>query len=339
MDAVLLTFLPDIRWACGFTGSNGILIVSRESARFVTDGRYRIQAGREVIGAEVFVAGGDLLEYVADQELVKAVPRVLVQGDHLTLSGFEDLKERLPEVEWRPVGDLLVADVASKEEDEIRAIRAAQAVTEAVFEELLDLIRPGMTEREMAAEIVFRHLRRGAERMSFDPIVASGPESALPHARPTDKKVQGGELLLLDFGCFLGGYASDMTRTIAVGEPGEEARRVHQLVRHAQQAALDAAHSGMSSVALDAVARDVIKSAGHGDHFGHGLGHGVGLQIHEWPRVTYHTDVALPEGAVVSIEPGVYLPGRFGVRLEDLVVLRQDGAENLTRASKELIVL
>ncbi|WP_456427986.1 aminopeptidase P family protein [Rhodocaloribacter sp.] len=338
-DAALLTFLPDIRWACGFTGSSGILLVLPDAAHFVTDGRYRTQAEAEVRGATVHVPGYDLFGHVAGAGLFGAAQTTLVQAEHLTLAEMGRLEGRFPAMTWRPVEKMVAAFVAEKEPEEIARIRRAQRITDEVFAEILGVIRPGMTEKEVAAEIVYGHLRRGAERPAFDPIVAAGPNGALPHARPSDRKIGVGELVVLDFGGVRDGYASDMTRTVAVGEPGAEARRVYGVVREAQARALEAARAGMTSKALDGVARGVIKAAGYGDCFTHSLGHGIGLQTHEWPPVSFRSEEPLPEHAAVTIEPGIYLPGRFGVRIEDIVVLHADGSENLTGAPKDLIVL
>ena len=339
VDAALLTFLPDIRWACGFSGSNGILLVLPDAAHFVTDGRYLVQANREVNGATVHVPGYQLLEHVAENRLLGVAERVLYQADHVTVSQLEELEGLFPELSFVPGTEVLVSHIGRKDEQEVGRIRAAQQITDAVFEHLLGFIRPGMTEKEIAAEIVYQHLRRGADGMSFSSIVGSGPQGALPHAKPSDRKIGLHELVVLDFGCFLNGYASDMTRTVAVGEPTEEARNVYQLVLDAQNRAIDAARANMTSVELDGVARGVIEAGGYGEYFSHGLGHGLGLQIHEWPKVSYHVDQVLPAGAVVTIEPGVYLPDRFGVRIEDIVVLREGGCDNLTGARKDLVVL
>ena len=339
MEAALITFLPDVRWACGFTGSNGLLIVLREAAHFLTDGRYRTQAEEEVAGADVHVPGYDLVGHVAEAGLLGEAERVAFQSDHVTAARLGHLEEAFPDVGWQGVEGLLTKLVARKTDVEVERIRRAQRVTENVFEHLLVFIQPGMTEQEVAAEIVYQHLRRGASAMSFEPIVASGARSALPHARPSAKKIRSGDLVVLDFGCFLDGYASDMTRTVAVGEPGEEARKVYDVVFDAQQHALEAAQAGLTSKVLDAAARDVIERAGYGEHFPHSLGHGIGLQTHEWPSVSFRHDFALPENAAVTIEPGVYLPNQFGVRIEDIVVLREGGCDNLTSASKELAVL
>ena len=338
-EAVLLTFLPDVRWACGFTGSNGLLIVLADAAHFVTDGRYRAQANREISGAEVHIASNGLFEFVTDEELLGQAQAVLFQSDHLTVERCNTLRDKFEGITWEPAAHFLREQVASKDAGEVEHIRAAQRVTDAVFNRICQQIEPGKSEREIGAEIVYEHLKRGAEKMSFDPIVASGPNGSLPHARPTNRKIQQGDLIVIDMGCFLDGYASDMTRTVAMGEPGDEAREAYQAVLNAQEAAIEAAQAGMTGRALDAVARDVIEEVGLGEYFSHSLGHGVGLQVHEWPRVSRQNEDPLPEGAVVSIEPGVYVPEEFGIRIEDLVVLRADGCENLTGSPKELIVL
>ncbi len=336
---MLVSFLPDVRWACGFTGSNGLLLVTPGAAHLVTDGRYTEQARREVAGAEVLIAPANPLAFAAESGLLKEVKAVLYQADHTTVVSFNTLQQHIPDVTWIGAEELLSRDVAVKSPGEVEAIQRAQRVTEEVFSHILTVIRPGMTEREVAAEITFQHLRRGAEKMSFDPIVASGPQGALPHARPTDRRIEQGDMIVLDFGCFVDGYASDMTRTLAIGEPGPEARAVYSVVLEAQLEALRAAQGGMLSPDLDREARAVIERNDLGDYFTHGLGHGVGLQIHEWPRVSRAVDYPLPLGAVVTIEPGVYLPGCFGVRIEDLIVLEEGGCRNLTSASKELLVL
>ena len=338
VEALLITFLPDIRWATGFSGSNGL--VRPNGVRFYTDGRYSVQARREIQeGVEVFVPGYELATFMSSEKHLSGVERVGFQSDHATVAQLAEWEELFPGVEFVPMTGLFEALAGRKDDAEVARIRAAQAITEAVFDHMLGVIAPGMTEHDVAAEIVYQHLRRGASKMSFDPIVASGAQGALPHARPSSKKLEAGELVVLDFGCFLDGYASDMTRTIALGEPGDEAREVYDVVLRAQQAALDAARAGLTTRELDKTARDVIIAAGYGDYFAHGLGHGVGLQIHEWPRVSYHVDYALPAGATVTIEPGVYLPGKFGVRIEDIIVLREDGNDNLTGSPKSLIVV
>lgn len=336
-DALFITSMPDVRWSCGFTGSNGVLLVGSDSAHFVTDGRYTEQARAEVEGAEVHIADNGLDELISEEELLSECSSVVFQADSMCVARRDALSEQHEGVHWRPATKVLTHLVASKDEAEIDRIRAAQSVTEAVFEEIVDVIGPGMTEREVAAEIVYRHLKHGADSMSFDPIVASGPNAARPHARPTDRTLQEGDMVVVDMGCFRDGYASDMTRTLALGDPGAAAQRGYEAVLRAQIEAINAARPGMTGQELDAVARSVLEEADLENYFTHSLGHGLGLQVHEWPRVSHTSDAELPEGACITIEPGIYVPEEeYGVRIEDTVVIRAERCENLTRSSKEL---
>lgn len=340
VDAVLLTSLPKIRWACGFTGSNGLLIVGPDSASFVTDGRYTDQARAEVEGADVHIAENGLSACVGEAGLLAAFSRVAFQADHVSVARRDALADDHETVDWIPESGMLTRLVGSKSQHEVSQIRAAQSITEEVFRELIELIEPGMTERQLGAEIVYRHLRKGAESMAFDPIVASGPNGARPHARPTDRALQEGDMVVIDMGCFRNGYASDMTRTVALGDPGDAARKGYNAVLEAQGAALTAARAGMTGAELDAVAREALREAGLAEYFTHGLGHGLGLEVHEWPRVSRTSDDDLPVGACVTIEPGVYCPEKeYGVRIEDIVVLHEGDSENLTQSPKELITL
>ncbi len=333
-SGALVTTLPDARWLTGFTGSNALVAVLDDRAWLLTDGRYAEQAGRETSGLAVEIVTGALALRLP--ALLPHAPLVLLrQSDGLALDAARQMAEALPRAVWMDAPGLLTPFRAVKSEGEIAAIANAQAITDRVFEEICGLVAPGMTEKEVAAEVVYRHLRRGAEKMAFEPIVASGPNSALPHARPTARRLERGDVLVLDMGCVVDGYASDMTRTVVLGEPRDaHVRQVYETVLAAQQAALAAARAGISGAALDAFARDIIAEAGYGSFFSHSLGHGLGLETHEWPRLAAQTPDALPAGCVVTIEPGIYLPGRFGVRIEDLVVLGEEGCRNLTGAPK-----
>ncbi len=344
-DAVLITHADDIRWAVGFTGSNGVLVVpggvgSLSTAHFVTDGRYRAQARAEVDAAEVHVPEGSLVDYVTAAGLLGGAGRVAVQADRLTVAQLDRYRRALPEIEFVPVEELLSAAVAAKDGAAIEAVRRAQALTCEVFDAILPFLGPGVSERDVAAEIVYQHLRRGASAMAFEPIVASGPRGALPHARPSSRTISPGELVVIDMGCVLDGYCSDLTRTVAVGaEPHPAAREAYGLVQEAHRAAIAAARAGMLGGELDAVARDVIDDAGLGEAFSHSLGHGVGLDVHEWPRLSQQVEHRLPVGATVTVEPGVYLPDRFGIRIEDVIALREGGADNLTPLPTDLLVV
>ncbi len=334
-DGIVVSSIHHVRWLSGFTGSAALVLVGRDRVVLATDGRYRDQARSEVTGFEILVASGELWDSLFADRLLSG--KILLQGEHVSALTVQRLDSPRSGNEFCVREELLERLVCAKEPSEIELIRKAQAITEEVFDHLIEWLRPGLTEREVAAEIVCQHLARGAERMSFDPIVASGPNSSLPHARPGDRRLQIGDVVILDMGCLRQGYASDMTRTIGIGEIGGRADGVYRVVREAQEKAIDAARSGMLACDLDRVAREVIARADFGDFFTHGLGHGVGMQVHEWPRVSSRTEYTLPENTVVTIEPGVYIPGEFGVRIEDLIVLRPDGNQNLTRAGKELI--
>lgn len=339
VDFMIVSRMTDIRWATGFTGSNGLLIVSADWHALFTDGRYRIQAQQEVGPLTLHVPEGDILEYIHENEMLKSGSTGILQADLVTIAEKKRWSSLFPEIAWLDATNLLTQLVAEKTPEELSNIERAQRITEDVFSSLLSQLKPGLTEKEVAAEIVCQHLKRGAERMSFDPIVATGPHSALPHARPTDRMIQEQDIILLDMGCFVNGYASDMTRTVFMGEPTPKMKKVYKTVRRAQEEAIGTAKAGITTRALDLSARTVIDEAGFGAFFTHSLGHGVGLEIHEWPRLSQHVEEDIPPGVVVSIEPGIYLPNEFGVRIEDLVVLTKDGCRNLTQAPKDLLVL
>jgi len=255
------------------------------------------------------------------------------------VSAWRAYERQLAGIELVAVSGLLSEAVATKTDAEIEGVRRAQRLTEDVLDAILPMLRPGITERAIGAEIVYEHLKRGASAMAFEPIVASGPRGALPHARPSDRSLQTGDLVVIDMGGVVRGLCSDMTRTVAIGNPGDAARSAYELVLTAQRTACDAARAGMTGRQLDAVARDVIAAGGLGAAFSHSLGHGVGYEVHEWPRLSQQVEHVLPAGATVTIEPGVYLPGQFGIRIEDIVALKDGGADNLTAAPKDLLVL
>ena len=238
-----------------------------------------------------------------------------------------------------PAGELMARLRAAKTEEEIDAMRAAQAIAEQALEEVLGLIRPGMTEKQVMAELVYRTLRYGSEGNSFDPIVVSGPNTSLPHGVPGERVIQKGDFVTMDFGCLKEGYCSDMTRTIAVGEATEEMRNVYGVVLRAQLAGIAVARAGIPGKEIDAAARKVITEAGYGAYFGHGFGHSLGLDIHEAPSANPRGEEPMPAGAVCSAEPGIYLPGRFGVRIEDVMILRENGCEVITKAPKTLLIV
>jgi Xaa-Pro aminopeptidase len=341
LDALLVTDLVNVRYLTGYTGSNGLALVAPGSRRFVTDFRYASQVEREV--------PDEWARAIAVQDLMTVVPEQLPDG--AARLGFDDaqlsvrahakLAESIPGVELVGAGGMVEALRAIKDDLEIARIRAAAQLADEALEEVLEQGLVGRTEREVAFALEMAMRRRGAEEISFGSIVASGDSGALPHANPRDVQIAPNVLVTIDWGARHEGYCSDCTRTFATGERiGEEARAVYDLVARAQQAALDAVRPGPTGKELDAVAREIIDAAGHAEHFGHGLGHGVGLAVHEGPRLSRRGgDAALEAGNVVTVEPGVYIPGDLGVRIEDLVVVTRDGPDVLSSLSKELRVV
>jgi Xaa-Pro aminopeptidase len=340
VDAVLVTDLINVRYLTGYTGSNGLALIAADTRVFVTDFRYVEQAAEEVDpGFDRLKASVDLLEAIKDALPTAGGLRLGFEAAHVTVREHERMRELLPDpIELVGVQGLVEGLRAVKDPVELAAIQAAAALADAAFEQLVAGGLIGRTERELALKLEFGMRRRGAERPSFPPIVAAGPHGALPHASPRAVEVRRGDLVVIDWGARLDGYCSDCTRTIAAGETSRHGREIYELVLDAQLAGLDAIIPGADGRDVDAVARDRIEAAGHGEHFGHGLGHGVGLDVHEAPRLSQRSDAVLETGNVVTVEPGVYLPGELGVRIEDLVLVTDDGRQILSGLSKELTV-
>lgn len=339
LDAMLVTSEPGEFYAIGFHGE-GIIVVAQKECRYFTDSRYIESAENLVAGTEITMTtpavGGKALTVKAIEEL--CIQKLGFEDGYMTVSDFNMYNKDFP-CEMVPAQKLLSGLRAAKDEEEIALMKKAQEITDRAFSEIIKFIRPGMTEREIAAKLQYDMLRFGAEKMSFDPIVVSGPNGSLPHGIPGDRKVGQGDFLTMDFGCKYGGYCSDMTRTIAIGEPTEEMRKVYDLVLEAQLAGIAAARAGVPGKEIDAAARKVIEDAGYGEYFGHGYGHSVGIEIHESPNASSREETLMPVGAAVSAEPGIYLPGRFGVRIEDVTIMTENGCIDITKSPKELIIL
>jgi Xaa-Pro aminopeptidase len=336
LDALLVSDLTNVRYLTGFTGTNGACVVGPGLRLFLTDFRYVEQAARQVEGFERVRGRQDLVAEVAE----RLSGRVGFEDGHVTVRGHAKLRETLGEgTELVAAGDLVESLRAVKEPEEVERMRAAARFADAVFEHLCSRPLAGRTEREVALDLERHMVELGAERPSFPTIVAAGPHGALPHASPRDERIEVGTLVVVDLGCVVDGYCSDCTRTFATGRLGEEAREAYELVLRAQELALEGVRSGADEREVDSIARQVIEEAGHGEHFGHGLGHGVGLAIHEGPRLSPTAEGRLEAGNVVTVEPGVYVPGAFGVRIEDLVVVGDDAPEILSAFPKRLITL
>ena len=341
LDAMLIVSEPGERYAVGFQGE-GYVLVTREGSQYSTDGRYIEAAQKQVTGAEVVLTSRERshLALARDFLAARGLKRVGFESAAVSVAQHRRWQESFPMgCELIPAQELLDGLRASKDEEEIAAMLQAQKITDAAFGEILNYIRPGLTEQEVAARLVYELLRRGARKVSFDPIVAAGANSSMPHAVPGETVIQKGMFVTMDFGCVYDGYCSDMTRTVAVGQPTQEMERVYETVLAAQKAGIAAARAGMPGRELDAAARKVIEEAGYGDYFTHSFGHSLGLEIHESPNASPSETGPLPAGTVISAEPGIYLPGRFGVRIEDVLVLEEGGCRDITQSPKNLIVL
>lgn len=342
LDALLVTGEKNQRYALGFPFTDGAVLISREHAWLITDSRY-IEAAQNAAGsfAEVVMYDGS--------KGLNAHLKALIADEHIAKLGAEE--EGMSHAEFLRTEEALGLKLenaqcifktlrAAKSEEELSAMRQAQAIAELALAETLPMIRPGVSEREIAAELVYRMLRHGAEGNSFDPIVITGKKTSMPHGVPGDELVADGDFVTMDFGCLKHGYCSDMTRTVAVGHATDEMKNIYSIVLQAQLAGIAAARAGICGAQIDKAARDVIAAAGYGEYFGHGFGHSLGLDIHEAPNANPRGNEPMPVGAVISAEPGIYLPGKFGVRIEDVMILRETGAEVITKAPKnELIIL
>jgi Xaa-Pro aminopeptidase len=338
LDLVLVTDLVNVRYLTGFTGSNAMAVVGRDVRRFITDFRYVEQAAEQVEGFDREQGPPDFVTALAEG-WPEGDLRLGFEDQHVSVRTHGRLREVVPDrIELVAAGGIVETLRAVKEPGEVERIAAAAALTDEIYGWLREQGLVGRTEREVALALENEMRRRGAEP-AFESIVASSERGALPHAEPADAPIARGTLVTLDIGTRLDGYHSDCTRTWATGELPDDLAEAYALVQRAQQTALDAVRPGPEGREIDAVARDIINQAGHGEHFGHGLGHGVGLEIHEGPRLARTGDAPLVEGNVVTVEPGVYLPGRGGVRIEDLVVVTGDGRRVLSGTTKELVTV
>jgi len=340
IDVLLVTNLVNVRYLTGYTGSNGIALVGPATRTFITDFRYVEQAAKEVDSTFDRRRSAQRLTEGLEEALPEDEVRLGFEAAHMSVSEHAQLRELLPSrIELVATSGLVEELRAVKQPDEVAAIRAAAALADEALSQLVAGGLTGHTERELALTLEYEMRRRGAERPSFDPIVAAGPHGALPHARPRDEAVPAGELVVIDWGAQLDGYCSDCTRTVATGAIDGEAQEIYQLVLDAQLAALDEVKPGAVGRDVDSVPRAAITAGGHGQHFGHGLGHGVGLEVHEAPRLAQPSEAVLAPGNVVTVEPGIYIPGHYGVRIEDLVVVTGDGCDILTSIPKDLTVV
>jgi Xaa-Pro aminopeptidase len=342
LSAMIVSGLNNIRYLCGYTGSNGMMIVTRSHATFYTDFRYQEQMKQEVRGCKKKVLERDLYASFPVEDLRQfiagtRVPRLGIEEGNLTLARFRLLRRQLKGFKLVPVRDLVLELRRKKSAEEIKLMSRAQEITEEGFNRVLKLVKPGVTERELALEIEF-YFRQFGE-VAFPSIVAAGENAAKPHARAGERRLRRGDCITFDIGCRYQGYCADMTRTVFLGKPDPELKRVYEAVLKAQQEALSVIKPGVPCKLVDLTSRDYLNRLGLGKYFGHSLGHGVGLDVHEQPVLARTGKQILETGDVVTVEPGVYLPGKGGVRIEDMVLVTRTGIHNFTKASKELIIL
>ena len=339
IESILITDPVNRLFATGFLSSAGALLITRESAWFYTDSRYIEAAGAAIKGAQVLQVTNEspYAEQIKTVLAEKGIATVGFEGNTLSYSDYLDWKKKL-KVKMTRAEKLISGLRMIKSDDDLKAMKKAQRIAEKSFEELLPLISTDMTEKDVAAELLYRFLKNGADDKSFDIIAVSGSKSSMPHGVPGNVKIGAG-FLTIDFGVRCGGWCSDTTRTLCVGKPDDEMVRVYDTVLKAQEAGIGKLRAGALGRDVDAAAREVIEKAGYGECFGHGFGHGLGLEVHETPTAAKSSKDILPAGAVISAEPGIYLPGRYGVRIEDVLHVTENGSENLTNLTKKMIIL
>lgn len=340
IDALLVTNLNSIKYITGFLGSAAVVLITKKKAFFITDFRYKtiVQEGIPA-DFEVMISKQGSYDFLKKFIKKEGLKKIGFESTTLNYNAYASLKDDF-KAKFVPVAGLIENIAAVKEGYELDCIRKAVDITDKAFEHILATIAPGRTtEQDLAADITYFQMKLGGEKNAFDPIVASGENSALPHARPTNRVIQSGDLLTLDYGTVYKGFNSDMTRTIAIGQISDEKKKIYNVVHEAQKRAVEAIKEGMICKTVDAVARDYIREMGYGDYFGHGLGHGLGYEVHEAPRLNQFSKYKLKVNNVVTVEPGIYIEGLGGVRIEDDVIVTAEGCEILNRTTKELIIL
>lgn len=341
VDALFLMRKANIRYVSDFTGGDSCVLLSKKGKVFITDSRYTEQAEGECQGFEIYQHRNDItLEDLVFQICRKLkINKLGFEQDFITFEIYDQIRNALDSTEFVPAMGIVERVRSVKELSEIELIKKAAQIADESFSEILGFIKPGVTERDIERELEYLIKKKGALTVSFPTIVASGPNSSLPHAIPSERKIKIGDFITLDFGALYEGYCSDMTRTVVMGEPSAKQREIYQIVKEAQETGVKALRAGIKGIDGDKSARDVIEKAGYGKYFGHGLGHGIGLEIHEAPNLNKGNTEELPVGSVVTVEPGIYLPNWGGVRIEDSVVVTEDGCRILTNSTKELIIL
>lgn len=338
IDAILITSKYNLRYASQFTGTSGLALITANQAYFITDFRYTEQANEQAIGYTVIESSQGLYQEVANRAKELGIERLGFEMDYTSVATYKEFK-KIFEAELVPVSGLVEQLREYKEKEEVQTIKRAIKITESALEHITEFIKPGISEIQVANELDFHMRSLGATEVSFETIVASGKRSAMPHGVASEKLIEQGDLITIDFGCYYKGYVSDMTRTFALGDPGDQLREIYEIVRQANQKVHENLRIGMTGKEIDAIARDFITEKGYGKYFGHSTGHGIGLEIHEDPGINSRNNQPIKAGHVITNEPGIYLPGIGGVRIEDDIYMSEEGPENLMTFPTELIIL
>lgn len=338
IDGLLITSEHNRRYVSNFTGSSGVVLISQKDAKFITDFRYVEQATKQCEGFDIVKHNGIIPEEVAAQVKMLGIKKLGFEQDHVTYASHAAYEEAV-DAELVPVSGLIEKIRLIKTDAEIKILKVAADIADAAYKHILDFIRPGISELDVSNELEFFMRKAGATSSSFDIIVASGKRSALPHGVATDKIIEKGDFVTLDYGAYYQGYVSDITRTLAVGEPDPKLKEIYEIVYEAQRLGMEGIKPGLTGKEADALTRDYISEKGYGEYFGHSTGHGIGLEVHEGPALSYRSEMKLEPGMIVTVEPGIYIPDLGGVRIEDDTIITKDGNEALTHSTKELIIL
>ncbi len=340
-EAILISSPENRRYFTQFSSTDGYLLVTKNKAIFFTDSRYVEAAQKQIKACRVALltrVSKEIKAFLEEEKILK----IYVESQRLTVTEYSLLKKAFSPVKVKALKSLeakINALRVQKSSDEAECIKKAQKIAEEAFENILTFIKPGVTEKEIALNLDFYMLSHGAEALSFETIAVTGAKTSMPHGVPDETVVKSGDFVTMDFGAVYNGYHSDMTRTVAVGKVSSEQRKIYETVLSAQKASLSVLKAGVSCKQADLAARSIIESAGYGEYFGHGTGHGVGIEIHEEPSLSPRSEAILKEGNIVTVEPGIYIPGKFGVRIEDMALITKNGYENLTSTPKDLIIL
>ena len=339
LDGIYVSNITNVRYLTGFSGSAGSLLILENDSHFFTDGRYTEQVKEQVKNSTIHIVGGTHIEGIDKNNLLKSGMKIGFESDHTTVTSFNSLQNKLSQISWQPTSSIVELIAAVKDREEIESLKTAIEITDIVFDEILSNIKVGVSENQIAADLSYKFKQHGAEGDSYDPIVASGWRSALPHATPTDKTLENGDFVVMDFGALYNGYHADMTRTVVIGSPNEKHKEIYDIVLKSQLSGIEVARAGVTGAEVDNACRSIIDNAGYKEYFNHSTGHGIGLEVHTLPRLSSINTSPLLENYVVTIEPGIYLPNWGGVRIEDDCWIKSNKCVPMNRSSKELISL